>query len=72
MAWTKNRRIAASIVELFEDLLDEKGIEVPCSDEMEQKERYNDGNSAKLYGTEYWNLVQEVEEYLDKKGAKTE
>lgn len=57
-------RLANEIVELFEDLLDQKGIEIPCEDKEEQKERYYDGNEAKLYGTEYWNLVSEIENLL--------
>ena len=34
--------LAHEIVELFEDLLDRKGIEIPCDDETEQKNRYED------------------------------
>lgn len=55
------RKLAIAIVELFEDLLDDKGIEIPCADEAEQEVRYQDGNTAKLYGMEYWDLVNEVE-----------
>lgn len=55
---------ASAIVELFEDLLEEKGIEIPCQDEVEQKERYDGGNTAKLYGTEYYDLVDKVQRLL--------
>ena len=57
-------KLANEIVELFEELLDEKGIEIPCKDTEEQKERYADGNTAKLYGMEYWNLVDKIESLL--------
>lgn len=62
----KVMELAHEIVELFEDLLDKKGIEIPCNDETEQKNRYEDGNDAKLYGMEYWNLVDQVENLLSK------
>lgn len=57
---TTNMEKASTIVELFEDLLEEKGIEIPCQDEVEQRERYDGGNTAKLYGTEYYNLVDKI------------
>lgn len=56
--------IAAQMVELFEDLLYEKGITVPCADEDEESERSEDGNEACLYGMEYSTLLDNVEEYL--------
>lgn len=55
-----NMEKASAIVEVFEDLLEEKGIEIPCQDEVEQRERYDGGNTAKLYGTEYYNLVDKI------------
>ena len=58
-------KLANEIVELFEELLDEKGIEIPCDDETEQKDRYDGGNGAKLYGMEYWNLVEAIEDLLN-------
>lgn len=57
--------LAHRIVELFEELLDEKGIEIPCKDTEEQKERYADGNTAKIYGMEYWSLVDKIERLLE-------
>lgn len=56
--------LANEIVELFEELLDEKGIEIPCSDVTEQQDRHEGGNAAKLYGMEYWGLVEKVESLL--------
>ena len=58
-------KLANEIVELFEELLDKKGIEIPCDDETEQKDRYDGGNEAKLYGMEYWHLVDSVENLLN-------
>lgn len=57
--------IATEIVELFEDLLDEKGIEIPCEDKQEEAERHYGGNNAKLYGTEYWTLLDKVSNLVD-------
>ena len=53
----KKNKLATEIVELFEELLDKKGIEIPCEDANEQKERYDGNNVAKLYGMEYFDLV---------------
>lgn len=57
--------LAREIVELFEELLDKKGIEIPCADDEEQKDRHIDGNEVKIYGMEYWNLIDKIE-YLIK------
>lgn len=61
--YTKHN-LATDIVDLFDDLLAEKGIEVPCSDPDEEAERHDDGNCACLYGMEYWDLVDRVEHIL--------
>lgn len=58
------RKLAAYIVDLFDELLTEKNIEIPCSDYDEERDRHNDGNCASIYGMEYWNLVNRVEEML--------
>lgn len=60
----KKNKLATEIVESFEKLLDKKGIEIPCDDEVEQKDRYEGGNAAKLYGMEYYNLVSNVQNLL--------
>lgn len=57
-------RLSDEIIELFEQLLDEKGIEIPCEDETEQRDRYDGENAAKLYGMEYWDLVEKIENLL--------
>lgn len=64
---SKYSAIATSIVKTFEDLLAEKNIEIPCSSEEEESERHADGNEAKLYGMEYWHLIDEVESRLPKR-----
>lgn len=61
---SENRELACRIADLFEDLLDQKGIEVLCEDKDEQLERHHEGNTARLYGMEYWTLVDEIEELL--------
>lgn len=56
------RDTAALILERFEDLLTEKDMHVPCSDPDEQAELDEDpDNDARLYGTEYSGLLDEVE-----------
>lgn len=58
-----NEKVIA-ILEVFEDLLDSKGIEIPCEDEQEQKERYDGGNETKIYGSEYGELYDAIEKIL--------
>lgn len=66
---------AHKIVEKFEDLLCAKDITVPCADVDEEADRYqNDENEAALYGTEYSDLLDGVENdiiaMLDAAGVK--
>lgn len=63
---SKNEKIATEIVEFFEDLLYHKEIKIPCEDEMEQRDRQQDENSACLYGMEYWNLIEQISDLLEK------
>lgn len=56
--------LAEDIVDVFENLLDEKNIEIPCNDPTEEGHRHDDGNDAKIYGTEYFDLVAQVRELL--------
>lgn len=58
-----NKKVV-EIMDAFEELLDAKGIEIPCEDEQEQKERYDSGNEAKLYGSEYSELYDAIEKIL--------
>ena len=62
----KNRSLSVDIVLLFDDLLDKKGIEIPCDDERETLERHFNGSDAKLYGMEFWTLVNKIEMILNK------
>lgn len=56
------RDTAALILEKFEDLLTAKDMRVPCADPDEQAELNGDpDNDARLYGTEYSDLLDEVE-----------
>ena len=48
---------AARIVELFEDILDVHGIKIPSPEDDEREA----DNEAKLYGSVYWNLLDDVE-----------
>lgn len=54
------REKATAIVELFENLLEDKKIDIPCDDIAEQSVRYEEGNCARLYGIEYYKLVDDV------------
>ena len=56
--------LAFSVVDIFEDLLDEKEIEIPCADAHEEENRHDHENTAKIYGTEYWYLIDRIEELL--------
>lgn len=60
----KKNKLATEVVGVFEELLDRKGIEIPCDDEDEQKKRYDGNNTAKLYGMEYYNLVSGIQNLL--------
>lgn len=51
---------AAEIVDLFEEILDHYGIRVPSPEDDEREE----DNSAKLYGSVYSDLLDNVEDKL--------
>lgn len=59
----KTRAIAIAILDMFEDVLEEKGIMIPDDD------RTGDEGEACLYGTTYGNLEDEIYallcEYID-------
>ena len=62
--YTKHN-LATDIVDLFDEFLASKGIEVPCSDIEEESVRHEDDNHACLYGMEFWGLVDRIEEMLE-------
>ena len=62
--YTKHN-LATDIVDLFDEFLAEKGIEVPCSDPEEESDRHKYDSNACLYEMEYWNLVDQVEAMLE-------
>ena len=59
-----NHNLATDIVDVFDDFLASKNIEIPCADPEEEAERHDD-NCACLYGMEYWDLVDQVEFMLN-------
>lgn len=65
----KKSAIAGAIVGLFDDFLINKGISFICKDTDEEAERHEDPqNVTALYGSEYWNLVDEVTYLLEDRG----
>lgn len=58
------RDLAFYVVDIFEDLLDEKDIDIPCADSSEEDDRRKNGSAARIYGTEYGDLVNRIEELL--------
>lgn len=55
---------ATAIVEIFENLLEEKGIEIPCDDTEEESTRHDGGNTAKIHGMEYYTLIEQIQALL--------
>ena len=54
----KPRTIAIMILDIFEDMLEEKGIMIPDED------RKNEEGEACLYGSTYYGLEDEIAELL--------
>jgi hypothetical protein len=55
---SKNREMAANIIDKFEDLLDDKDITIPSAD------RESNEDEARIYGTEYYELENAITELL--------
>jgi len=57
------RKLAIGVIDIFEELLDKKGIKIPSED--------RDGNEeeACIYGEEYCNLEDTIVEFLNKEYA---
>ena len=71
------RQYAIEICDLFEELLDEHGIDIPDEDrdvEMEDmtEEEIKEAGFAHLYGTTYYNLEDSVLNILHKFAAKVD
>jgi hypothetical protein len=65
----KKRELAASIIDLFEDLLEEYGIDIPNEDrdmEMEDMtpEEIENAGLAHIYGDSYYYLEDAIVELL--------
>lgn len=52
------------IIETFEELLEEKDMSITCSSESEEEDRTNDDEPARIYGSEYYELFDEVKNIL--------
>lgn len=53
-------------MDVFEEFLEEHGITIPCEDEDEEKDRKEDECSARIYGSEYYELESRIQEFLEK------
>lgn len=58
------KNVAKEIVELFDDLLEEKGVVIPDED------RHEDENAASIYGESYYVLTAGVDAILQKRFGK--
>ena len=56
---------ASAIVEVFENYLDSLNVRIPCESPDEEKERGYGDNDAALYGSEYWEIVDNIEAWLN-------
>lgn len=62
---------SAAIVEVFEDYLDSLNVRIPCKSPDEEKERGYGDNDAALYGSEYWEIVDDIEAWLNQNEDET-
>lgn len=56
---SENRKKAIEIMEIFEEFLEDKDITIPSDD------REGNENEARIFGTEYYQLEDEITQYLD-------
>lgn len=66
----KKRELAANIIDLFEDLLEQYGIDIPSEDrdmEMEDMtpEEIEEAGFAHIYGSDYYALEDAIVELLE-------
>lgn len=57
----RNREIACEIIDIFENLLEEKNITIPS------KDKEGNEDESRIFGEEYYNLEEKITELLDKK-----
>ena len=57
---------ASAIVEVFENYLDSLNVRIPCKSPDEEKERGYGDNDAALYGSEYWEIVDNIDTFVYK------
>lgn len=57
---------ACEIIGIFEHLLDEKGISIPCADASDQEERQENEEAGRIYGAEYYSLENSIIETVEK------
>lgn len=67
----KTRELAISIIDLFENLLDQYGIDIPSEDrdmEMEDMtpEEIEEAGFAHIYGEDYYTLEDAIVKLLSK------
>lgn len=60
------KEMSMNIMDIFEEFLEEHGITIPCEAEDEEKERKEDKCSARIYGSEYYELESRIQEILKK------
>lgn len=56
---------ACEIIGIFEHLLDEKGISIPCADASDQEERRRE-EAGRIYGAEYYSLEDSIKATIEK------
>lgn len=59
-----SRQLAAETVDILDEYLFDKGIVIPCASESEEEDRQESDSCCALYGSEYWNLVDFLDNAL--------
>jgi hypothetical protein len=68
--WDKARKLSAEIMDCFEELLEEKGIDIPSTDREGRAE--GECEEARIYGTEYYDLEDKICDLLRDNGVREE
>lgn len=56
--------LATNLLDTFDTFLQEKDVSIPCEDDEEENSRVEDENNAKIYGMEYYDLLERVKHVL--------